>query len=223
MNHRRRHRLRLIQVVAIVLCTGALATVGADPPEWAPAHGEGGKHKHHHRHDHDDSNDNDDDAANDDHGDGDGDHREHHRHDGGGRDMADRRFGVLDGQCNRDAIGAMLGGVAGGIIGNQVGQGDVAATAVGTLLGAALGTAVGAKMDAADRACTHQVLQYAEENVPVSWRNGATTYVVTPLAVVEQRGRHCRNVLVVATSNGRTVNVRKRACRGTDANWLIDD
>ena len=222
MNHHQRHCLRLIQAVVIVLCTGALATVGADPPEWAPAHGEGSKHEHHHRHDHHDGDaENGDDDA--DHGDGDGDHREHHRRDGGRRELTDRRFGVLDGQCNRDAIGAMLGGVAGGIIGNQVGQGEVTATAVGSLLGAALGTAVGAKMDAADRACTHQILEYAEENVPVSWRNGATTYVVTPLAVVEQRGRHCRNVLVVATSNGRTVNVRKRGCRDTDANWWIDD
>ena len=33
-------------------------------------------------------------------------------------------YGVVEGRCNREAVGAVLGGVAGGAVGSQVGRGS---------------------------------------------------------------------------------------------------
>ena len=167
-----------------ILCAFTLTAAPADPPDWAPAHGYRDKHKHHEERDDD----------------------EHHAPRVEEVDFAHNRYGVLDGHCNRDGIGSVLGGavggVVGGVVGNQASQGDPMATAVGTLIGSVFGSTIGASMDAADRACTHQVLQYAHDNVPVRWQNGPTAYVVTPLAVIQQGERRCRDFVVTLVRDG---------------------
>jgi len=125
-------------------------------------------------------------------------------------------YGVLDGHCNRDAIGAV-----GGYVGHEVSDGNLAATAVGTLVGAVLGNAIGDALDAADRACTQQALDYAPDNRPVRWQNGERTYVLTPLA--RSADGACRDFLLTASSGANSDQARKRACRAADRSWLIQD
>ncbi len=193
-----------------MISRGALATVVglssagialAEPPDWAPAHGHRDKHHHH--------------AS------------EHERVGVVAHQPApvviEPRFGVINGHCNRQALGTVLGGVAGGVVGNQVSGGDAAATAIGTLVGALLGNAAGRSMDNTDRACTQQVLQYAQNGRPVQWINGATTYVVTPGAIVTGNGRECRPFTVVAQADGQQWQEQRRACRGRDMNWYVDN
>ena len=68
--------------------------------------------------------------------------------------MIEQRYGVLNGHCNRQALGTVLGGVAGGVVGHQVSQGDAAATAIGTVVNLAArlcGQAQGGEVLAAER------------------------------------------------------------------------
>src|SRR5438477_2820331 len=61
-------------------------------------------------------------------------------------------YGVLDGRCNSDKVGAVLGGVVGGAVGSQVVKGEnrPVAIVVGTVLGAVIGSKIGAEVDNGD-------------------------------------------------------------------------
>ncbi len=137
--------------------------------------------------------------------------------------VIEQRYGVLNGHCNRQALGTVLGGAVGGVIGNQVSQGDAAATAIGTVVGALLGNASGQAFDQADRGCSQQVLQYAQNGSPVQWVNGATTYVMTPAAVFHEGDRQCRNFIMIVQSDGRRWQEKRRACRGPGDSWYVDN
>lgn len=193
------------RLIACVLL-GIVCNAAADPPEWAPAHGH--REKHGGKHDR-------------------GDER---RYEGRRREVVvaqpvviEQRYGVLNGHCNRQALGTVLGGVAGGVVGNQVSNGDPAATAIGTVVGALLGNAAAQSFDPVDRGCSQQVLQYAQNGRPVQWMNGATTYVMTPAAVFRQGDRQCRNFVMLVRSGGQQWQENRRACRGPGDSWYVDN
>ena len=137
--------------------------------------------------------------------------------------VIEQRYGVLNGHCNRQALGTVLGAVVAGVVGNQVGSGDAAATAIGTVVGALVGTAADQSFDHIDRGCAQQVLQYAQNGAPVQWMNGATTYVMTPAALFREGDRQCRNFVMTVDSDGRQWRENRRACRGPGASWYIDN
>ena len=70
------------------------APVLADPPDHAPAHGWRKKH--------------------------DPDYRGYRGH--GGREW-ERDYGVLNGRCSAEAVGAVVGGAIGGVVGSGIGEG----------------------------------------------------------------------------------------------------
>lgn len=195
-----------IRRLCALMLMGVFANVAADPPDWAPAHGHREKHGKHHRGDHD----RDDDR----------------RAEGvvvAQPVVIEQRYGVLNGHCNRQALGTVLGGVAGGVVGNQVSHGDPAATAIGTVVGALLGNAAAQSFDPIDRGCSQQVLQYAQDGRPVQWINGATTYVMTPAAIFRQGDRQCRNFVMTVRSGGQQWQENRRACRGPGDSWYVDN
>jgi len=79
----------------IAITTSAFITspVYAEPPPWAPAHGNRAKHHH-------------------------------HEDDDGDEARYPTKSYLVNGSCNRTALGAVLGGVAGGIVGAQIGKGS---------------------------------------------------------------------------------------------------
>ena len=81
----------------------------------------------------------------------------------------DRDYGVIDGRCNREAVGAVLGGGVGGAIGSQVvkGEGRAVAIVVGSVLGAVIGSKIGRELDEADRGCIGHALELAADGKPV--------------------------------------------------------
>ena len=73
----------------------------------------------------------------------------------------DKHYGVINGRCNREAVGAVIGAAAGGAVGSQIGKGEnrQIAILVGTVAGAAIGAKVGRGLDQTDRACIGHALE----------------------------------------------------------------
>jgi surface antigen len=195
---RKRTTLPPLPASLLMMTLAAVLTppVAADPPDWAPAHGYRAKHEHEHEY-HDD------------------DEHENGRYPTTGY--------VVNGSCNRSALGAVLGGVAGGVVGASIGNNGSrdAATIIGAVVGAMVGGSIGRSMDEADRYCTGQALEYAQDRRPVSWRNpdDGRRYVVTPTRSYHDEGHYCRDYTTKSTLGGRTQQIHGTACRMDDGRW----
>jgi surface antigen len=136
-----------------------------------------------------------------------------------------RDYGVLEGRCNREAVGAVLGGVVGGTVGSQVGEGQnrQIAIVIGTIAGAAIGAQIGRDMDESDRACVGHALELAGDKKRVTWKgaDGRTTYRLTPVRGFEQDGAHCREFDLRVASGERQETKRAKACPAGNGNWRI--
>jgi surface antigen len=134
-------------------------------------------------------------------------------------------YGVISGNCNREAVGAVLGGVVGGAVGSQVGQGSgrKVATLVGAIAGAVIGAQIGRDMDRTDQACFAHALELAGPNKRVTWvsADSRTTYLLTPLEGFKQNGQSCREFDLQVTSGGRKGNNRGKACQTGEGTWRI--
>lgn len=134
-------------------------------------------------------------------------------------------YGILQGTCNRQAIGAVVGAAIGGAVGSQVGGGDgrSVATIVGTIIGAAIGAKIGRDMDQADRACVAHAIELGRPGSRVTWTNATTgvSYVLTPVRDVKRDGRTCREYDLTLDRGGRSEQSRGTACRTGDGTWQI--
>lgn len=183
--------------MSVTLALAALvgtSPVLADPPDHAPAHGYY-KNKKHHDHDKD------------------RDHKDARHYRGKSGVIYARDYGILEGRCNRDQVGAVIGGVTGAVIGSQVVRHDdrVVGMVVGGVLGAVLGHAIGDSMDARDRACMGHALEIGRTGVPVAWRHDGHAYRFTPrgearggcrYATLAIDGRRPREVLACPAGRG---------------------
>jgi surface antigen len=133
-------------------------------------------------------------------------------------------YGVIEGRCDRAAIGTVLGGVVGGAIGSQVSNGSdrVVATILGTAIGAVIGREIGKNMDDADRACIGHALELTNEGQRVRWVNdhSGVTYVLTPLSG-KQADSSCRRFQLQTTVGGRAQTRESQACRTGDGTWQL--
>lgn len=216
---RRLHRSVLAATASAVLLSAApLGAALAEPPPWAPAHGWRGKHEHGHRH---------------------RDRRDvhvYHHYDRGpapayyrepvivsrGASYACDRS-LLTG--NKTLMSQILGGAGGAVVGAQFGKGTgkLAATAGGALLGFLVGTEIGQSLDAADAACAHESLEYAQTGQPVVWRNpdAGTQYTMVPTRTYENSGTYCREYTTRVQVGGRTQQGYGTACRQPDGSWRM--
>lgn len=137
----------------------------------------------------------------------------------------DRDYGVVEGNCNREAVGTVLGAAVGGAVGSQIGKGSgrQVAIVVGTIAGAIIGAQIGRDLDNADRGCMGQALELAGDNRSVRWSNpdDGTTYLLTPVRGFESAGRPCREFNLKTSYRGRTESGRGRACLRGDGTWEI--
>ena len=136
-----------------------------------------------------------------------------------------RDYGIVEGHCNRDDIGTVVGAVVGGAIGSQVGEGNerTVAIIVGSVLGAVVGRQIGRDLDERDRACVGHSLELVKVGQKVRWVNDQTrvNYVLTPLAVAKTDPRDCRRFTLQATFEGKSRTSESRACRTGDGTWAI--
>lgn len=137
----------------------------------------------------------------------------------------DRDYGIVSGQCNRQAVGAVLGGVVGGVVGSQVGSGSgrQIAILVGTVTGAVIGSQIGRDLDRADEACIAHALELAGPNKRVSWpsADGRTTFMLTPGEGFRRDGRMCREFSLRQTASSRSQTASGRACQTGNGAWLL--
>lgn len=116
----------------------------------------------------------------------------------------DKDYGVLNGNCDSAAVGAVLGGAVGGAIGSQVAKegNRPVAILVGTVIGAVIGSKIGAQVNNGDRGCMGHALELAGEQQTVAWTNAATgvTYKLTPTRNFGDVKNPCREFKAVAVS-----------------------
>lgn len=137
----------------------------------------------------------------------------------------EKDYGVINGQCNRQAVGAVVGGVVGGAIGSQIGKGsgrDIAIL-VGTVAGAVIGAEIGRDLDRADQACIAHALELAGARQRVSWpsADNRASYTLTPGSGFTRNGQACREFSLLRNAGSRSDTTPGRACRMGDGTWQI--
>ena len=134
-------------------------------------------------------------------------------------------YGIREGRCDRDRVGAVLGAAVGGAIGGTVADGDnrLIAILAGAAIGAIIGHEIGDEMDDNDRACFGHSLELREDGRNVLWdgdRRGMR-YMLTPDGRFERDGRVCRHFALMRELDGRQVVRRGSACRFGEGDWRM--
>jgi surface antigen len=129
----------------------------------------------------------------------------------------DTHYGVINGRCNREVVGE--------VIGAQVGKdGNLPlAILVGSVAGAIVGVKTGRDMDQVDRACIGHALELVGDKRTVTWKSAdeRRTYRVTPVRSVQQQGARCREFdFRITTDDGRKTN-RVTACPDGNGTWRL--
>jgi surface antigen len=134
-------------------------------------------------------------------------------------------YGVSQGRCDHDAVGAVLGGMAGAAIGAATASAESRpiAIVVGTVIGAVLGAELGKRMDRTDRSCAGQALELAGPQQTVSWTNAKTrvTFQLTPLTDLSRSADGCRRFKLVAHSEYGLSEGRTTACIDAEGSWRL--
>ncbi|MCZ4306219.1 hypothetical protein O4G98_15900 [Zoogloeaceae bacterium G21618-S1] len=132
-----------------------------------------------------------------------------------------RDYGILDGHCSTEAVGAVVGGVIGGAIGSTVGQGDGRRIAVvlGTVIGSIVGAGAARDLGDLDRACLGHALELSGDRHRVSWRNPDTgiDYLLSPVRSVKRDGLVCREFDLTAAGKKH----RRLACAEGNGRWQM--
>jgi surface antigen len=132
-------------------------------------------------------------------------------------------YGVVDGECNWQAVGTVVGGVIGGAVGASVSKHENRTIAVilGSVIGAVIGNQVGKSIDNNDRGCIGHALELGEDHRPVHWQNPQTgiEYRVTPLAGFTNNGRKCREYTLDVLNDGEDNFSHGKACLVSDGTW----
>jgi len=129
---------------------------------------------------------------------------------------------------SREQKGAILGSVIGGAAGHQFGKGkgkDVM-TVVGAVVGGMIGGNVGREMDRQDQQKVNHTLETAPNYKKVSWDNQQTNkhYSFTPVnnyeGNVNGSRTTCRDYIMDAYIDGRMQQVKGRACKNDQGQWV---
>ena len=135
----------------------------------------------------------------------------------------DRDYGVISGECNWRAVGAVLGGVVGGAIGSTVGKdgNKTIAIILGSVLGAVVGNQIGKEIDSNDRGCIGHALELAHDRQTVRWINpeSGLNYRVTPLSGYTKGGNRCRDYSIYISGDDVDESRQERACLVSDGTW----
>ncbi len=136
---------------------------------------------------------------------------------------------TLQGQGNKQLIGAGSGAIIGGVLGSKIGggSGQLWATGAGALAGALIGSEIGKSLDAIDRQqlsdATYKA-QTAPIGEPISWNNpesGNHGTVVATRDGYSASGKYCREYQQTIYVGGREETAYGTACQQPDGSWEI--
>ena len=137
----------------------------------------------------------------------------------------ERDYGIVEGSCNRNDIGAVAGAVIGGAIGSQVGDDShrTVAIVVGSVLGAVVGREIGKDLDQRDRACVGHSLELLEAGHRVGWTNvqSGVGYLLTPVAAAAGDAANCRRFKLKTTYGSKARTSEGLACRSGEGTWAV--
>ena len=122
----------------------------------------------------------------------------------------------------------IAGSVIGGAIGHQFGKGDGkdAMTIVGAIVGGMIGGNMGRRLDRNDSRRVAQSLETAPNYQKVAWNNDNTNtkYEFTPVNKYEGNVNgyrtQCRDYVMDAYIEGRMQQVKGRACKNSQGQWV---
>ena len=136
----------------------------------------------------------------------------------------EKDYGVVEGTCHTQEIGAVLGAAVGGAIGSQHGNDSnrPVAILVGGVLGAVIGAKIGRTLEDTDRACMGHALELADEHSSVRWKNSAgVQYELTPTRNVGDKAHPCREFVTRVLTDSTRDAVKGAACRGANGEWVF--
>lgn len=122
----------------------------------------------------------------------------------------------------------IAGSVLGGVIGHQFGKGDgqKAMTIVGAIVGGMIGGNMGRRLDRNDSQRVAQSLESTPNYQKVAWNNENTNtqYTFTPVNKYEGKingyQTQCRDYVMDAYIEGRMQQVKGRACKNSQGQWV---
>ncbi len=125
------------------------------------------------------------------------------------------------GGVSNEQASTITGSVLGGVIGRQIGGGsgrDVM-TVVGAVVGGMIGSNIGRGLDQQDQQRVNSTLETAPNYKKVAWNNPNTNtqYELTP---VNGAGQQCRDYVMDAWIDGRMQQVKGRACKDNQGQWV---
>jgi surface antigen len=125
------------------------------------------------------------------------------------------------GASSNEQTSTIAGSVIGGIIGRQFGDGEGrdVMTIVGAVVGGMIGGNMGRNLDRQDQQRVSQTLETAPNYKKVAWNNPNTNtqYELTP---VSGAGQKCRDYVMDAWIDGRMQQVKGRACKNNQGQWV---
>lgn len=137
---------------------------------------------------------------------------------------------VLSGcaSASKEQQATIAGSVIGGVVGRQMGGGsgrDVM-TVIGAIAGGLIGGNIGRGLDEQDQRRVNQSLETAPNYEKVAWENPntRTNYEFTPTnkyeGNVNGQPTQCRDYVMDAWIDGRQQQVKGRACKNAQGQWV---
>ena len=122
----------------------------------------------------------------------------------------------------------IAGSVIGGALGHQFGKGDgkKAMTIVGAIVGGMIGGNMGRRLDRNDNRRVSQSLESTPNYQKVAWNNNNTNtqYKFTPVNKYEGKingyQTQCRDYIMDAYIEGRMQQIKGRACKNSQGQWV---
>ena len=120
-------------------------------------------------------------------------------------------------------IGGVVGGAIANRVAEP--ENRLIATLIGAAAGAFIGNRIGRRLDEADRGCFGHVLEVGELGRPVSWTNETTgiRYEMTPGASRDRNGAACREFTLTAASGDGRSSERGVACQSQPGAWQVTE
>ena len=127
------------------------------------------------------------------------------------------------GCANKAQTGAGVGAMTGATIGALTAKNKVSGAAIGAGIGLLLGYMVGNEMDKYDKEQINKALETQPSGKPMAWKNpdNGNQYEATPQPAYVQNDKVYRDIYIKANVDGQEKDVKAKAYRQPDGQWVL--